>query len=190
MCCVSQITLVSSRIVRPVEYPDTLWMVMLVEMGSFTEPESLIAWAYAAAITLPALKSNLCNVRLQSDVVDKRARLIIPQDCAVRNPFPIDTPGDGRCFLFAAARLIFGYADEMRVAELRVRIVIEGIKNKHEYLDHDFLARGMMGPDLMTPIPETYAALSGYYDEANNMGDLSLIYNNMLWNYRRPHEVR
>ena len=174
----------------PIPDPDQKWVSMMVEMGSFITPETLVAWAYAAAVELPRLHTNITNVRLDTDPLDERGQRMIPKDVAVRNPFAIDTPGDGRCFLFAASRLIFGYADEARVAELRVRLVIEGFKNKHEYLDHDCLARGMAGPDLMTPIPESLALLSGYYDSDNTMGDIALIFNNMLWNYRRPHEVK
>ena len=165
-------------------------MDMLVKMGSLTTPEDLIAWCYKKSKYLPAVERNITNVRLHTDVVDKRARLILPHDTLVNNAFPIDTRGDGRCFLFAVSRLLFGYADEARVAELRVRIVIEGFVRKHEFMDHAFLARGMAGTDLLTSIPETLAELSGYYDDQNTMNDVSLIYNNMLWNYRRSHEVR
>ena len=169
--------------------PDAFWVSMLTEMGSLTTPEELISWVYSRAPKLPRIEGNLTNVRLDTDVRDGRAMRIVPKDVLVRNPFPIVTHGDGRCFLFSASRLAFGYADNIRVAELRIRIIIDGFINKHEYISHSFLARGMSGPDLMSSLPETLAELSGYYDEQNTMKDVALIYNNMLWNYRRPYEV-
>lgn len=182
----------SSRLVaKPMEGVGAYWHNLHVQLMSTNSFEELLQCVHSCAATLPRIDLNITNVRLTTDYRDPQSMNIIPWDILVRNPFPIDTFGDGRCFLFAAARLLWGYADQMRVEELRVRLVIEGVLNREWYLKHENLAIGLRKEDpLSMSVPDTYALMSGAYDDNNQLDDVPVIYNNMVFKYREKFEVR
>ena len=108
----------------------------------------------------------------------------------MRNPYPLETKGDGNCLLWAAARCIFGYATQEQVAELRVRVVCHAILEKDWYLQHKNLGIGMCHPTVDSPISELYASMGGEYDGSYKLPqDLEKIYETMIFNYRRPGVV-
>ena len=156
-------------------------------MSRVKSMEELIRWANE--VHLPPLKPNITNVRLKTDRKDHSAAQWIPSDCPVRNPFPIDSPGDGSCFLHSLSRVAFGYTSPARVAELRIRIVVEAIINRDWYLKHENIALGMAVEEVKSPVTELYADLSGAYNEQNTLEDMALIYNNIVFNYRLPTTV-
>lgn len=101
----------------------------------------------------------------------------------------LETKGDGRCFLFAAARCLFGphqAESEMRVAELRVRLVVEGLVNKDFYLDHYSLGIGLKEYSSSSTVPEMYATFSGV-EEGLDTSDVALVYYNTMFKYRRKY---
>ena len=72
---------------------------------------------------LPNLEKPVLQVRHNAKV-DKIALQALPTD-APAGLFPIETTGDGNCFLHAVSRAIFG--DESQHKEIWLRLVIEGV---------------------------------------------------------------
>lgn len=165
------------------------WNMVAGLMQSASSFEMLVGVASSVHASMPDIQLNITNVRLDTDPLDHKALHIVPWDVLVRNPFPVDTKGDGRCFLFAAARLLFGYADENRVVELRCRLIIEGIMNRDYYLDHGSMGRGLKGGPLQDDVTASYAAQCGATGDWVDLRDIGTIFNNLLFNYVKPYEV-
>ena len=160
------------------------WKQVLTRMEeAATSMEALIQHINKIKDTLPLLKLNITNVLLSTDDEDYAARPWIPRDCPVRNGVPLETQGDGNCLLHAFSRQLFEYTSVERVAELRVRLVIEGVTNRDWYLSHKKLTLGMTVAEMQSPAQTTYALMSGAYDYQNSAEDVGLIYNRMMVNY-------
>ena len=86
---------------------------------------------------------------LQQMIHDKRdatAFYLIPDDVGVHKDrlFSVYTTGDKSCFYYTLSRLVYG--DESHCVEMRVRVIVEGVKNMNLYLNHDYLCRGYNFP--------------------------------------------
>jgi hypothetical protein len=62
---------------------------------------------------------------------------------------------------------------------------LEAFINKGRYLDHADLSPGIEAEALTQTIPQMYVELSGAYDSDNTWEDKDLIYNKVMFNYRR-----
>jgi hypothetical protein len=161
--------------------------------------EELLDWCRRLQPDLPQIKLNITNVRLKTDERDEVALLWVPKDCPIRNPYPIHTIGDGSCFINAAVRQIFGVPCGRQgngrllnfhlAAELKVRLVIEGVINKKRYLDYNYLALGMREESIPTSVTTMYVLMSGVYDDENTLTDFPSLYNRMMFNYSRRNQV-
>ena len=152
-------------------------------MKTLNSFEALIQHITDLEKRLPALDlTNFTNVRIQHDAEDLVAAAYMPEDCRVKYPFPIKAMGDGNCFCRAASRLMFG--EESRHAEVRVRIIIEGIKNYLTYTSPKWLEEGISNYKFKTNVPTYIASLGGHYDVHSTHQDTNLIYNNELFRFR------
>ena len=99
---------------------------------------------------------------MSHDKRDATAFYLIPDDVGVNKEklFPVNTTGDGSCFYYALSHLVCG--DESHCVEMRVRVIVEGVKNMNLYLNHEYLCRGYDFPhhreDNCTRIYTTYCS--------------------------------
>ena len=96
-----------------------------------------------------------------------------------KNLTPIETDTDGNCFCQAVRRSIFGTEEEYNM--LRMRIVIECIKNKQLYFDNDYLMNGATYIHTKCTFPWQYALFSGLNIPLSGTGNLDdwvdVVYN-------------
>ena len=112
------------------------------------------------------LPNLICDFRgLGQMIHDKRdatAFYLIPDDVGVNKEklFPVNTTGDGSCFYYALSHLVYG--NESHCVEMRVRVIVEGVKNMNLYLNHEYLCRGYDFPhhreDNCTSLYTTYCS--------------------------------
>ena len=138
---------------------------------------------------LPALPKNFRGLRQMSgDKRDFLAYESIPSDVGVAKQelFPVVTSGKGSCFYYALSRLVYG--DEKHVAEMRVRVVVEGIRNMDLYLDSDYLCRNYDFPyGNENNLCRIYASYSSFYDARMILseGNVEDCYKREMFNLRR-----
>lgn len=155
------------------------WDQLTVEMKSCTDFESLYALCLQVAPNLPPLVTcNLTNVRLSSDRFDTTAKKWIPPSCKIKDPFPIETKGDGKCLLYAISRLVFG--DSMHCRELRCRAVIEGCLNSEKYWDNEYLRSGTQLESGADP-SVIYKITSGHMDYAGESNETVFTRELFIW---------
>ena len=127
---------------------------------------------YVNHLSVPALDKNFKGLcQLGHDKQDYLAKQCMPNDIGFpcEDLVPVYTTGDGSCLYHALSRVVYG--DEMHCNEMRVRIIIEGIKNMACYIDHDYLCRGYDFPhDNETRLPQMYVV---YLNLAQFEKDLS-----------------
>ena len=82
----------------------------------------------------------------------------MPADCP-GGLVPLVTIGDGNCFARAVSTALFGNQNHHR--EIRVRLVIEGVKNKCMYLDNEYLKLGATHVHKRGTFPQQYALFIG-----------------------------
>ena len=75
------------------------------------------------------------------DDVDPLSLFIFPSD-GPKGLEPVKSLGDGNCLYRSVAHLAFG--DDRRHKEVRVRVTAEAVKNKHLYIDGEYLYRGSL----------------------------------------------
>ena len=68
--------------------------------------------------------------------VDRVTLTALPKD-APKGAVPIETVGDGNCFPCAISKALLG--NESHHKEIRLLLVIEGVRNKVHYLDNNFV---------------------------------------------------
>ena len=94
--------------------------------------------------------------------------------CRKRSFFPVFTTGDGNCFYHALSRLVYG--SESHFVEMRVRIVVEGVKNSNLYLNHDYLCRGYDFPHSYSDdCPSVYATYCSFYRAGMSLDHDSVV---------------
>ena len=96
------------RFVLPPELQGVNWLEEQTKLEEMASVEQLIHWASFWEHNLPPLRTNVCNVMLDTDQWDYHALKQVPEDVLCRNPQPLCTTGDGACFLFTIARLLWG----------------------------------------------------------------------------------
>jgi len=79
------------------------------------------------------------NRLMSSDKKDIIAQSLIPEDCVLNDAVAVYSSPDGSCFFNSLSRLCYG--NEMHAEEIRVRTIIEAVRNKSSYLDHNYLCR-------------------------------------------------
>lgn len=62
---------------------------------------------------------------------------------------------------------------------------MEAFLNKATYLDHEQMSIGMGGEEMTMDVVQLYTQLSGCYDELNTWKDRTLIYNKLMFKYRK-----
>ncbi len=139
------------------------WEQILKEFGKskcFLELEKQVS-----AIDIPSEVPVNFNKPLPADHCDFLAKSLIHETGPWKKgeSFPIQTKADGNCFFNALSRLCFG--NENHSTELRVRTIIEGVKNKAIYLDDNYLQLGYSGEDKK---------LSKKYQEFSDFPDRSI----------------
>ena len=113
---------------------------------------------YVDEVVLPSIDRNFKGMtQLNSDMRDYLTKTILPNDIGVSNDdlFPVFTSGAGSCLYYALSRIVYG--DESHCVEMRVRIVIEGVRNMQFYIDHNYLCRGYDFPHALDiELPQVY----------------------------------
>ena len=105
---------------------------------------------------LPSLEKPILQAGHNAKV--KSCLFLIPKGCTVGFS-PFETTGDGNCFPQAISRALFG--DESHHKEIRLHLVIEGVKNKVHYLDNTYLSLGASHINKRGTFPQQYAMFSG-----------------------------
>ena len=116
------------------------WDNILKTMKSFKNFHSLARYVR----TLPdfhEFSSLVGNRHLPHYRRDALAHLLIPDDSPVirEEGFPMYTHGDGNCFLYSLSRIIYGHEDHH--VEMKVRLIVEAVRDMDHYLDHEYLCR-------------------------------------------------
>lgn len=106
-------------------------------------------------------RRNVVNVRLTRDLEDGYARHWLPVHGPMEDPYPVNSTADGNCFVHAASRLFFGH--EGYAQELRMRMVLEGLRDPQSYVDHNNLVIGFFSfekTNLGHDLGAVYSSLS------------------------------
>ena len=117
------------------------------------------------------IKSVKRNVK-----IDRVAHFSMLND-APKNLVPVHTVGDGNCLPRAVSTSVFG--NESKHREIRLRILMECVKNKQIYLDDAYLRIGATHIHKWGTFPQQYALFSGQYIHAGfgNINDIvEIIY--------------
>ena len=117
--------------------------------------------------------------------VDHIALLSLPFDSPC-NSVPIWTVGDGNCLTRRLSIACFG--DDSRNVELRARIVVEGVFNRHRYLDNDYLTLGSKCLRQQGTFTEQYALFSGQYAHGDLQDVIESVYDNEMLAMCKPRE--
>ena len=83
------------------------------------------------------------NQHLDKYHEDLAAKRQCPQVPSLNNPFTAQSSGNGNCFFNVMSLLAYGNEDH--ALEMRIRVVIEGVKNREKYLDENKLSQGFPG---------------------------------------------
>ena len=163
------------------------WSDILETMGEKTSFDDLKS--YVDTLELPVLGRNFKGLRQVSN--EKRDNLAfsrIPNDVGASKEdlVPVLTSGGGSCFYYSLSRLVYG--DESHCKEMRVRVIVEGIRNMGLYLNHDYLCRGYDFPyGSETCLPEIYATYSSFYNPVVDLNAEIVVeyYKREMFNLRR-----
>ena len=158
-----------------------LWMFSRILRGIRTWKLTLTHYQkMSCATSRPASTNTTENVTL-----DDVAVMSLPCDCPC-NCVPIWTVGDGDCLTCVLSVACFG--DNKRNVELRVRIVVEGVYNKPQYLDNDYLSLGLNSLRQQGTFTEQYALFSGQYAHGDLQDVIESVYDNEMLAMCKPHE--
>ena len=96
---------------------------------------------YVNTLELPDVELKEKDTMTGRDDVDPLSLFIFPSD-GPKGLEPVKTLGDGNCLYRSIVHLAFG--DEERHKEVRVGVTVEAVKNKHLYIDGEYLYRGSL----------------------------------------------
>ena len=171
------------RIIGHADYWTNILSVMS-KMNSYMKLKQ-----YVNHLSLPALDKNFKGLyQLAHDKRDYLAKVCMPSDIGFpcEELVPVYTTGDGSCLYHALSRVVYG--DETHCNEMRVRIIIEGIKNMSYYIDHDYLCRGYdfpHGNDIKLPqMYVVYLNLAQSEKDLNN-SDVIKYYEKEMFDMRQ-----
>ena len=164
------------------------WNNTLAEMGLCNNFDDLVRCVDRLG-ELPALSKNFKGIRQSNG--DKRDYLAydsVPVDVGISKDelFPVSTSGAGSCFYYALSRLVYG--NENHCVEMRVRVVVEGIRNMNLYLDHDYLCRNYDFPyGHENNLCRVYATYASFYDARMDLSveNIRDCYKREMFNLRR-----
>ena len=112
----------------------------------------------------PVLKAK-CNAK-----VDRVTLIALPKD-APKGVVPIETVGDSNCFPCAISKALFD--NESHHKEIRLLLVIEGVRNRVHYLDNNYLSMGASHIHRKCTFKQQYALFSGqHYPNTGNVDDI------------------
>ena len=126
------------------EYEHKFWSGLLDELQlqqSLSELETLVKTC--DDYVFDPLPRVLSDMRFDTDPICLLTVETLPKDVTEGtswgpgNAYPIRTSPDGNCFFHAISRLVYGDGD--RHAEMRVRCVVEGIRNGKRYTSEKYL---------------------------------------------------
>ena len=163
------------------------WRHILETMGKKTSFEDMKR--YVDSLELPSLDRNFKGLKqVRNDKRDYLAYNRVPNDIGVdkEDVMPVLTSGAGSCFYYSLSRLVYG--DESHCIEMRVRVIVDGIRNMGHYLSHDYLCRGYDFPyGSETSLPEIYATYSSFYNPVLvlNQEVVEEYYKREMFNLRR-----
>jgi hypothetical protein len=120
--------------------PGPNWLMILQGMQrcqTFDELDNFIRHINLSPI--PAFVGNCYKMNYSCDNI---AQSYIPSDITRQHVWmAVKTTGNGSCFFNALSRMVYGH--EQNALEMRVRIILEGIRNRHLYLNDAYLSRGL-----------------------------------------------
>ena len=89
----------------------------------------------------PLIASHIHNTFSDCNLIDDIALHFLLSD-SPSGYLPVRNFGDGNCFAQAISQFIYGTEDHH--LEVRIRIILEAVRNKQLYLDQNFLAKGLL----------------------------------------------
>ena len=92
--------------------------------------------------------------------IDPSAQRLYPDD-APRSMYPCKSTANGNCLPSSAS--VFAFNSLQRTSEMRVRIIIESVKNEKQYLQHEYLTQGLNPGHRSKNLPGNYAQYSPVY---------------------------
>ena len=111
-------------------------------MRSFDELQKYIIMDHGDVFShLPELPAFQGNQHQPNDQIDMIAMQDLPGDQPFAHPFPISTRADGNCFANSLSHIVYG--NENHSDEMRVRLVVDAVINKKQYLDSVTLQNGI-----------------------------------------------
>ena len=119
-----------------------------------------------ATIKEPLLiASHIYNTSSECNLIDDIALHFLLND-SPSGYLPVRNFGDGNCFAQSISQFIYGTEDHH--LEVRIRIILEAVRNKQLYLDQNVLLKGLLcSPDWL--LATQYAAcLEHYKDSLSN----------------------
>ena len=140
---------------------ETSWEAIqnqLLECANFKQLEAAVATIKEP----PLIRRQVHNTFSECNVIDDIALHFLPKDSPT-GYLPVKNFGDCNCFAQAISQFLYG--TENYHLEVRIRIVLEAVRNKYLYLDQDFLSKGLLQtPDRL--LATQYAAYSEHYRNA------------------------
>ena len=117
--------------------------------------------------------------------VDEDAMDLYPAD-TVQNEvlYPVNVVGDGNCLPYTGS--IHGFGNDQHGIEMRVRIIVEAVMHKDQYLSQSYLERGHIGIGSKD-LTKAFALYSDEYTPPNELkeNDIENIYKKEIMKIRR-----
>ena len=120
---------------------DIFWESVMSTMEACKTYQDLHKVAIDLSAKMPDLRPFTGEIpfKVESEYIDAAATESLPAD-GPKHVYAVKTTGDGNCLCRALSRAFYG--DESMHAELRARIVVEGIINMKKYLDQHHMEKG------------------------------------------------
>ena len=167
------------------DIPDRIyWESMLGPLEQCASDKQFERTAIEISRTLKLIRPCNRNVHFHHDVdvIDSVATSSLPSD-GPQNVHAIKTKGDGNCVCRSVSHSYSGN-DSMHL-ELRTRIVIDGILQKHQYMSHSCLSRSATLCREHPSLPHIYVTYSDHYVSGQRITENTVEYIYM----RELHDV-
>ena len=120
---------------------------------------------YVNTLELSNVELNEKDTMTDKDDVDLLSLFIFPSDGS-KGLEPVKTVRDGNSLYRSVAHLAFG--DDERHKEVRVRVTAEAVKNKHLYIDGEYLYRGSLRRNPKVGIIDVFCMQSAVHSDHNS----------------------
>ena len=138
-----------------------VWSSILTALHESKDYDSLLLLCQELKRDMPRLKPRVeALYSVEMDKIDCVAQAEIPAD-GPRMLTAIHTCGDGNCMCHAASHGYFN-SDKYHL-ELHARLVVEGVLNKHLYLNDNILERGASYIHAKADLSTIFTTYSDYY---------------------------